>query len=170
MKYTSAEANKLLKSLYAEEGLILSDEETSCKFNAAVGEDPEKIRPEYSFAETTSSLHEVQRKIRIVKHAINLFNVQTEVPGTDMTIDQVLVEMPKLTARQKQLRQMVKMQERERVHNGFIRSSSIIDYVIRNFDREEVRAEYDKVTKTLDDMRNSLDIVNSTVREIEINL
>ena len=45
MKYTSAEAGKLLKKLNDEQSSILLREENGKEFLAAIGEDLESVRP-----------------------------------------------------------------------------------------------------------------------------
>ena len=59
MKYTSAEAGKLLKKLNDERASILLREENSKDFLAAVGEDLDSVRPEYNFSETQNALDEI---------------------------------------------------------------------------------------------------------------
>ena len=56
MKYTSAEAGKLLKKLNDDRASILLREENGKEFLAAVGEDIESVRPDYNFKETQISL------------------------------------------------------------------------------------------------------------------
>ena len=56
MKYTSAEAGKLLKKLNDERASILLCEENGKEFLAAVGEDIESVRPDYNFKVTQISL------------------------------------------------------------------------------------------------------------------
>jgi hypothetical protein len=52
MKYTSAQANKLLKKLNDEYSALLDKEQRSRDFRAAMGEDVESVRPAYDYAET----------------------------------------------------------------------------------------------------------------------
>ena len=47
--YTSAEAAKLLRSLKNEEELLLTKEREGYTFAAALGENIEDVRPDYSF-------------------------------------------------------------------------------------------------------------------------
>ena len=49
MKYTSAEANKLLKKLNDEYAALLDREKRSREFRAAMGEDIESVRPAYHY-------------------------------------------------------------------------------------------------------------------------
>ena len=71
MKYTSAQANKLLKKFNDEYDLLLAEEAESSTFLAAMGEDPESVRPEYDYLETQKSLEELGNRIIKLKHAIN---------------------------------------------------------------------------------------------------
>ena len=84
---TSAEAGKLLRSLQQELDNCRELESKSATFSAAVEEDEEKIRPDYDFAKTQEELDGLERQIRQLKHAINVFNLTTEVPGFAMTVD-----------------------------------------------------------------------------------
>ena len=52
MKYTSAQANKLLKKLNDEYSALLDREQRSRTFRAAMGEDIESVRPAYDYAKT----------------------------------------------------------------------------------------------------------------------
>ena len=49
MKVTSAQAAKILRNLTNELSDLLRLESKVCTFVAAVGEDPESVRPAYSF-------------------------------------------------------------------------------------------------------------------------
>lgn len=106
MRYTSSEANKLLRRLTEERDALLVKELKSSTFLAAMGEDVDSVRPDYDYAQTQKELEELDRKIRMVKHAINGFNVSHEVQGFDMTIDQMLVYIPQLTSKKKKLSNM----------------------------------------------------------------
>ena len=57
----------------------------------------------------------------------------------------------------------------ERV-SGFRVSGNIIDYIHTNFDREEVKAEYERLTEELNALRMNLDLLNNTVAEVEIDI
>ena len=97
MLYTSAEAAKLLRKLNEELEIVERHENQSSTFNAALGENPEDVRPEYNYEATQKEITELERKIRTVKHAINEFNLSYVVPEFNMTIDQLLIYIPQLT-------------------------------------------------------------------------
>ena len=91
MKYTSAQANKLLKKLNDEYSALLDKEQRSRDFRAAMGEDIESVRPAYDYAKTQARLEELEGAIRRLKHAINRFNTTQVVDGFGITIDEMLV-------------------------------------------------------------------------------
>ena len=99
MKYTSAEAAKLLRRLNEEHEALLELERQSASFVAAVSEDLESIRPAYDLVAVQGELAEIEAKVRKVKHALNVFNSTHTVPGFGMTIDQLLVYIPQLSQR-----------------------------------------------------------------------
>ncbi len=167
MKYTSAEANKLLRKLNDEKTSVMYREENRKEFLAAVGEDIESVRPKYDFTETQNAIAGIETKIRKLKHAINVFNSTTIIPEFDMTIDEMLVYIPQLTAAKNKLAimkdKLPKVREQTRVN------SSILDYRYLNYDVETVTAEYEKVTDTLSKAQNALDSINMN-QTLEVDL
>lgn len=167
MKYTSAEAGKLLKKLNDERASILLRKENGKEFLAAVGEDIESVRPDYNFATTQVALNEIETKIRKVKHALNVFNSTTVIPEFGMTIDEMLVYIPQLTMRKDKLARMKdrlpKVREQTRVN------SSILDYRYLNYGVDEAAAEYDKISDTLSKAQNALDAANMN-QTLEIDI
>lgn len=161
MKCTSAEAGKMMRKLLEEKSSIEMREHNGKEFLAAVGEDLESVRPEYDFAKTQSALAEVERKIRKLKHALNVFNSTTIIPEFDMTIDEMLVYIPQLTARKNKLSSMKDKLPKVREQNRM--NSSILDYRYLNYDVSEVAAEYEKAADTLAKAQNALDAVNMTL-------
>lgn len=170
MKYTSSEANKLLRKLNEEKEALLEMEQKSSTFLAAVGEDVESVRPKYDYADTRQALEELDGKIRIVKHAINDFNLQHIVPGFDMSIDQMLVYIPQMTAKKQKLGQMKNRLPKQReTANAYSRNNNIIDYRYANYDIKMVEDDYTSVADELAKAQTALDVLNNTETiEIEI--
>ena len=162
-KMTSAQAAKELRKLNDQHDALLARENKSREFVAAIQEDVEKIRPEYDYAGIQDELDRMERRTRALKHAINTFNLSQEVSGFGMTIDQMLVYIPQLTARKKKLDYMRKKLPRERENTGYSRSSNIVEYNYANYDIAAVEADYVKTVDELSAAQNALDHVNSTV-------
>lgn len=167
MKYTSAEAAKLLRSLKDELEMVKTLENSSYKFVAAVSENVEDVRPEYDFADCQKKIYELNTKIRKVKHAINVFNTTHTVEGFDMTVDEMLVYLPQLSEQLTKLTFYVRALPKRRAPSNS--SSNIIDYVYSNFDVSEAKEEYAKISDTISKAQLALDVLNSTeTMEIDI--
>ena len=96
MKYTCAEASKILRKLNEDLKVLRAKEVKGYRFTAAVDEDLESARPVYNYIQTQNEQRRIEAKIRKVKHAINCFNINTVIPEFDMTIDEMLVYIPQL--------------------------------------------------------------------------
>lgn len=164
MKYTSAEANKLLKKLNDEYAALLEKERRGRDFRAAMGEDVASVRPAYDYAKTQAHLAELEENIRRIKHAVNCFNTAQSVDGFNMTIDEMLVYIPQLTKRKSKLLEMKSKLPKERVEEQYGRQSNIIDYTYTNYDLAAVEADYEKAVDELSRAQLALDAVNQ--REI----
>ncbi len=162
MKMTSAMAAKELKKLNEQHEALLAKERRSMEFTAAIQEDPETVRPAYDYAAVQQELAELEGRIRALKHGISRFNLTQTVPGFDMTIDQMLVYIPQLTARKRRLEQMRERLPKERVAGG-CSGSGIIEYTYANYDVEAASRDCDAAGDELARAQNALDLVNSTV-------
>ena len=162
MKMTSAQAAKELKTLKDQYDALEALENKSKEFIVSIQEDVESVRPQYDFSSRQAELSELEERIRRLKHAINQFNISHEVPGFGMTIDQMLVYIPQLTARKKKLDRMRKHLPKEREESNF-RSGNIIEYRYANYDITLAESEYRRVSEELAKAQNALDALNSTV-------
>lgn len=171
MKYTSAQAGKLINKIQEKIAILMNNEDKSATFKCASGEDVESLRPAYDFAETQRRLEELQGMLRKVRHAINMFNITHTLPGfDDLTIDQALVLMPQLRERKRELRIMGDRLPKERVESRYS-SNQYIDYIITNYDADEVRRVHDEISDKLTELQLALDKVNTTqTMEIDIEL
>ena len=156
MKYTSAQANKLLKKLNDEYSALLDKEQRSRDFRAAMGEDIESVRPAYDYAKTQARLEELEGTIRRLKHAINRFNTTQVVDGFGITIDEMLVYIPQLTKRKSKLLEMKSRLPKERVEEQYGRQSN----TYTNYDLAAVEADYEKTADELSRAQLALDTVN----------
>ena len=163
MKMTSAQAAKELRKLNDQHDAMLEMENKTREFVAEIQEDIETVRPVYDYAARQAELAELEGKIRALKHAINAFNLSQEVPGFGMTIDQMLVYIPQLTARKKKLNYMRKKLPKEREEGGYGKSNNLVEYKHANYDIGLAEADYQKTADELAAAQNALDQVNATV-------
>lgn len=161
MKYTSAEAAKLLKSLIEDQDGWKEREEKAGTFVAAIEEDVESVRPRYDYEETQQRLAWQEERVRKLKHAINMFNCTTMVPGFDMTIDQMLVYIPQLSERKRRLARMGARLPKERMNQYGARN--IVEYTYANYDVDKAEADAVATANELARAQTALDLVNSTV-------
>lgn len=162
MTYTSAEASKLLRKLSDKYDALLDKEELCKEFHAAMGEPVESVRPEYDYAKTQDTLDRLEYQIRKLKHAIHQFNFTHQVPGFDLTIDEMLIYIPQLTRKKNKLAEMKSKLPKARVQERLGRQSNIIDYLHINYDLSTVERDYSTVSDELSKAQIALDIVNNT--------
>ena len=179
MLYTSAEANKLLRSLNDELSTIIRKEDKVAVFNAASNEDAESLRPEYNYRKTQDDILALNAKIRIIKHALNVFNSTTELTditltapdGTEYhpTIDEALILLPQLSGLRGKYNRMQQRVEKERVSDFRSIGGGIIDYRIINYPLEETEADFKKISDLIAKIQLALDTMNNTVKfEIDV--
>ena len=159
-KMNSQEANKLLNKINSQIKSLEAIESMSSTFIAATIENVEDVRPEYNFWKVRNEITILQEKVRKIKHAINLFNVSTELPGMSITIDQALIFMPQLTSNLYKLEAMKTKLPKERIHSS---SGNIIDYKYANYDIKDAEEEYEATSDMLAKLQNAMNIVNSTI-------
>ena len=121
------------------------------------------------FEETQKQIAALEQDVRTVKHAINMFNVTHTLPGFDnMTIDQALIYLPQLSGRVRKLQDMAAALPRERVESY---RSTIIDYVIANYDIADAEKAYHAEQEKLNAIQIALDAANSgDTMEIDVSL
>lgn len=169
MKYTSSQAGKMLRKLNDDYAALLKKEELSKDFLVSLGENSDSVRPEYDFLSTQTELEEIERKIRIVKHALNVFNSQTKIPEFGITIDEMLVLIPQLSKRKQKLAAMKGKLPKMREQSGYSRVSTVVEYRYLNYEVPQVENEYEKVVELLAKAQMALDLVNNS-QTLEIEL
>lgn len=169
MKMTSAQAAKLLRQLNEEIRTLHLREDNSSSFLAALGEDPESVRPAYDYKSMQEQQKAVEEKIRKLKHAMNLFNANTVIPGYGITIDEMLVYLPQLNRRCIRLCAMKDAMPKVRDSSGFSRGTTVIDYRYANYDIEQVNKDYTALSEELAKAQTALDLINNTA-EMDIDI
>lgn len=163
VEYTSAQAAKLLRKLNDELLATLRMENQSKDFLAALGEEPETVRPPYDFHKTAAKIEALEGRIRALKHALNVFNTTTVVPGVNLTVDQVLLLIPQLTSRCDKLRSMMSKLPKTREGAAGVGRNAVIDYRYLNYDAADAEAAFYASKALLDEVQLQLNLVNSTV-------
>lgn len=170
MLYTSAEANKLLRQLQEERFSLEQKEGMSDTFVAATIENPEDVKPEYDFENMQSELKETDRKIRMVKHAINMFNMTHMIPEFDnMTIDEMLVYLPQLKKQKEKLNKMCNKLPKSRKSKMYGEKSNFIEYEYANYDIDLAKKYFNDVSEKLSNAQLALDKINAA-ETMEINI
>ena len=167
---TSAYANKMLRSLEEDKAFWVNKEAASCTYVAAVNEDP--VVPEYDYAEVAATIAEIDDKIAIIKHALNVTNAtaKVQVGDEEMSIDTILIKMAQLNKRKSVLDVMRKRLPKARVEqHAYMSRNTVPEYEYINYDPELIKQEYESVSKKIMDMQMALDKYNQTVQfEVDI--
>lgn len=164
-KMTSAYANKLLRSLEEDKAFWVNKEETSSTYVAAVNEEP--VVPAYDYAEVAAAIAEIDDKIAVIKHALNVTNANAKVAVGDeeMSVDTILVKMAQLNKRKAVLDRMRKQLPKAREEQpAYISGKTVPEYRYINYDLELVKKEYERVSETIMEMQMALDKYNQTVQ------
>lgn len=168
-KMTSAYANKLIKQLTEEKSYWSSKEREGYVYKVATDEEP--FVPDYDYEAVSAIMEEIDTKVRIIKHAINLNNIinQVQVGEELMTIDSILVKMSQLNNRKMMLDMMRKLPEKSRVNLSVFGKNMAQEYQYVNFDLEKVKADFEKISDEIMAMQIALDKYNQTF-EFEVDI
>lgn len=160
---TSACANKMLRKLNEDKEYYRSKEVDGMTYVAALDEEP--VIPEYDYGTVAAAIAEIDEKILIIKHAINLNNTinRIQVGDKDMSIDEILVKMAQLNRRKGVLDIMRKKEPKTRINSGYYASRKAVpEYEYINYDLDEVKAQYEKADAEIAMMQMALDKYNQT--------
>lgn len=167
---TSAYANKMLKSFEEDKAFWVNKEATSGTYVVAINEEP--VVPEYDYAEVAATIAELDEKIAIIKHALNVSNAtaRVQVEDMEMSVDTILIKMAQLNKRKAVLDVMRKQLPKTRVEQyTYISRNSVPEYQYINYDLELIKEEYERVSAKIMEMQMALDKYNQTVQfEVDI--
>ena len=169
-KMTSAYANKMIKSLEEDKEFLLNKEDTSSTYVVANNEEP--VIPEYDYIEVAKAIAEIDDKITIIKHALNLANATSKVMVCDveMSVDTILIKMAQLNRRKNILDIMRKRLPKAReAAQSYGSRNSVPEYRYINYDLDLIKKEYETVSNMIMEMQMALDKYNHTV-QFEVNL
>lgn len=169
-KMTSAYANKMLKSLEEDKAFWVNKEEASSTYVVANNEEP--VVPEYDYVQVANAIAEIDEKIAVIKHALNVANATAKVVVDDieMSIDTILIRMAQLNKRKNILdvmrKRLPKAREEQR---SYMSRNTVPEYRYINYDLDLIKREYESVSKTIMEMQMALDRYNQTV-QFEVNM
>ena len=169
-KMTSAYANKVLKKLQEDKEFWVNKENDGHVYVAAVDEEP--VIPEYDYRTVADNISEIDEKITIIKHTLNVVNATNEINVGDkmMSIDSILIRMAQLNKRKMVLDRMRKLQPKARINSvSFSARKSMPEYQYINYDLELIKKEYEEVDNKIATMQIALDKFNQTFEfDVEI--
>ena len=173
LKMTSAYASKLLKKLTDERNYLANIENDRNTYFA--DEDTEPIIPDHDYHETKQKISDLNEKIMKIRHAVNLSNTTTvlQIGDKELTVDSVLIRMPQLQAVKDRLDEMRKNQQKElsRGKRWRHRPDETAEIKYANYNIEDAKADYDKVSGEIMMMQLALDRHNQTDEfEVDIDL
>jgi len=164
MKITSAYANKMLRQLEEEKGYWVAKERECSTYVCADGEEP--LIPEYNYEEVAATLKSIDEKIVIVKHALNMQNVNAQIPVGDgvMSVDEILVRMAQLNRRKITLDEFRRRQPKERLQSRVFSNNrgQVTEYLYTNYDIDAAKKEYEETERMIMEMQIALDRHNQT--------
>lgn len=163
-KMTSAYANKLLRSLEEDKAFWVNKEAASSTYVAAINEEP--VVPEYDYSEVAATIEEIDEKISIIKHALNVTNAnaKVQVGDTEMSIDTILIKMAQLNKRKYVLDTMRKQLPKAREQQSYTARNAVPEYRYINYDLNLIKREYERVSGLIMEMQMALDKYNQTVQ------
>ena len=164
-KMTSAYANKMLKSLEEDKAFWVNKEETSSTYVVANNEEP--VVPEYDYMQVANTIAEIDEKIAVIKHALNVANATAKVMVGDveMSIDTILIRMAQLNKRKNVLDVMRKRLPKAREdQRSYMSRNTVPEYRYINYDLDLIKEEYESVSKVIMEMQMALDRYNQTVQ------
>ena len=143
---TSAYANKMLRSLEEDKAFWMNKEAASNTYVVAINE--EAVVPEYDYVEVAATITEIDEKIAIIKHALNVTNAtaKVQVGDAEMSVDTILIKMAQLNKRKSVLDMMRKQLPKARVEqHSYMSRNSIPEYKYINYDLELIKKDQEIV-------------------------
>lgn len=161
MTLTCDTANKMIRRWTEEIDELQAGEELRKSYITSVDR-RDMDRPDYDFVDVQTQIEDLNQKIMVVRHAVNVFNVTEVLPGCGFTIDQALVRMAHLNGQKMKLNEMSKALEVEKPKPTYGSSYGPNDYRFRNFDAKKSKKLCDMITEEILSIQQELNIVNVT--------
>ena len=171
MNITPDGAYKLILKLENDKKALVEKMGKVSTFVVAVSEgDPEELRQDFDLKSTVEEIKKIEEKIIKIKHQRNLFNANTVLPETEMTIDEALVKMAVLNREYPRYVAMGSAESKERVVS-FGSGKSEIEYRYTNYPIATAKKIGDQMYEELQRIQTELNRVNSTyIFEIPVDM
>ena len=176
MLVTSALANKILLQLSNEKDIYLEREKDSSFYTIEQGEVDPYI-PEFDFDGNCKAIAEIDKKVAIIKHAINVANVNAkiEVLGNTYCVDEILVQMAQLSNRMnfynKLRKALPKKKLEQKSYNPYNSNTIKYEYLYVNYDIKETQRKYKEAQEKVYAMQIALDTFNHTYEfDIDVDI
>ena len=128
----------------------VNKEEASSTYVVANNEEP--VIPEYDYLQVANTIAEIDEKITVIKHALNVANATAKVMvgDTEMSIDTILIRMAQLNKRKAILdvmrKRLPKAREEQR---SYMSRNTVPEYRYINYDLDLIKKEYESVSKAI---------------------
>ena len=126
----------------------------------------------WNYVQVANTIAEIDEKIAVIKHALNVANATAKVVVGDieMSIDTILIRMAQLNKRKNILgvmrRRLPKSREEQR---SYMSRNTVPEYRYFNYDLDLIKKEYESVSKAIMEKQMALDRYNQTV-QFEMNM
>ena len=172
IKVTSDAANKLIKKLEQEKGILTDKISKMSTFVVAVTENYDQIKAEqeveFNLNEVIAQIDEIDRKLITIRHAKSLFN-NSVVMKNGLTVGDNIVRLA-ILEREKGIYSGLATRQKKKRNTSLNKD---IEYVYLNYDIEDAKKKYDSVYAEISEIQEELNIVNSSAEykfEIDIDL
>ena len=172
IKVTSDAANKLIKKLEQEKGILTDKISKMSTFVVAVTENYDQIKAEqeaeFNLNETITQIDEIDKKIITIRHAKSVFN-NSVVMKNGLTVGDNIVRLA-ILEREKGIYSGLATRQKKKRNTSLNKD---IEYVYLNYDLEDAKKKYDSVYTEISEIQEELNSVNSSAEykfEIDIDL
>ncbi len=165
--FTSASANKQIRTYEEEKAHILSNEREVSTYVLSIDEEDES--PEYDYAAVRKQVAQLDDKVRTLRCALHAFNVATVLPESGISIDEALVLMAQLNGERYRLASMRSILPKRRLSADYRRGNKVVEYEYANFDVEQAEADYQEVSERIRQLQMEIDFANQTI-QFEVDL
>lgn len=159
-QFTSAAAGKYIRSLEDEKALLIRREQETSTYVRALDERDEP--PAYNYAEMQRHIDDLDRRIRVVRHAVHLFNATCVLPESNVTIDEALVKLAQMSKKASRLATMREILPKQRIDASYPGRQNAIEYRYANFDVKQVEKDYQTLQEQIHALQLEIDLCNQT--------